>query len=95
MNILLMMLANLVGFVIGTDGIRFFVKQLFGTLEGVCFYRYFNFVGIKPRLTITRFAIPHSGVLLHVRRCTAHVRVSVGPMFLNMNGWLTSPPLIA
>jgi D-alanyl-lipoteichoic acid acyltransferase DltB (MBOAT superfamily) len=35
LNILLMMFANLVGFVIGTDGVQFFVTQLFGTLEGM------------------------------------------------------------
>lgn len=34
-NILMMMAANLVGFVIGTDGIKFFVSQLFGTVEGM------------------------------------------------------------
>jgi hypothetical protein len=34
MNIVLMMAANLVGFVIGTDGIRFFVDELFGTWQG-------------------------------------------------------------
>jgi protein-cysteine N-palmitoyltransferase HHAT len=34
LNIVMMMLANLVGFVIGTDGIRFFVDQLFGTSQG-------------------------------------------------------------
>lgn len=33
-NVLLMMAANLVGFVIGTDGIKFFVSQLLGTREG-------------------------------------------------------------
>lgn len=33
-NVLMMMAANLVGFVIGTDGIRFFVSQLVGTAEG-------------------------------------------------------------
>ncbi|KAL0578918.1 glycerol transporter [Marasmius crinis-equi] len=37
LNILLMMTANLVGFVIGTDGIRFFIDQLFGTLPGLRF----------------------------------------------------------
>ncbi|KAH6901244.1 glycerol transporter [Coprinopsis sp. MPI-PUGE-AT-0042] len=42
-NILMMMAANLVGFVIGTDGIKFFVAQLFGTLEGLMFeYRMRN-----------------------------------------------------
>lgn len=30
----MMMAANLVGFVIGTDGIKFFVSQLVGTKEG-------------------------------------------------------------
>ena len=33
-NIILMMSANLVGFVIGPNGIRFFVEQLFGTSQG-------------------------------------------------------------
>ncbi|ESK97357.1 glycerol transporter [Moniliophthora roreri MCA 2997] len=37
LNILLMMIANLVGFVIGTDGIQFFVDQLFGTISGLKF----------------------------------------------------------
>ncbi|KAE9411626.1 MBOAT-domain-containing protein [Gymnopus androsaceus JB14] len=36
-NILLMMTANLVGFVIGTDGIQFFLSQLFGTVAGIQF----------------------------------------------------------
>ena len=34
-NILMLMAANLVGFVIGTDGIKFFASQVFGTLEGM------------------------------------------------------------
>lgn len=34
---LMMMIANLVGFVIGTDGINFFLRLLFGTWEGVKF----------------------------------------------------------
>jgi len=38
MNIVLMMAANLVGFVIGTDGIRFFVDELFGTSQGLRFF---------------------------------------------------------
>jgi hypothetical protein len=33
----MMMAANLVGFVVGTDGVSFFFSQLFGTLEGVRF----------------------------------------------------------
>ncbi|KAF9007390.1 glycerol transporter [Cyathus striatus] len=36
-NVLMMMGANLVGFVVGTDGIRFFVSQLFGTASGLRF----------------------------------------------------------
>ena len=34
LNILMMMVANLIGFVIGVDGIRFFLSQVFGTLNG-------------------------------------------------------------
>jgi hypothetical protein len=35
LNIVMMMVANLVGFVIGTDGARFFVDELFGTSQGL------------------------------------------------------------
>ncbi|KAJ7094446.1 MBOAT, membrane-bound O-acyltransferase family-domain-containing protein [Mycena belliarum] len=34
LNILMLMTANLVGFVVGIDGMSFFVEQLFGTTEG-------------------------------------------------------------
>lgn len=37
LNVLMMMAANLVGFVIGTDGVRYFVEQLVGTKEGLQF----------------------------------------------------------
>ena len=33
-NILMMMTANLVGFVIGVDGVRFFLSELMGTVQG-------------------------------------------------------------
>ena len=33
-NILMMMAANLVGFVIGTDGVSYMLQQLLGTTEG-------------------------------------------------------------
>ncbi|EJD06915.1 MBOAT-domain-containing protein [Fomitiporia mediterranea MF3/22] len=36
-NILMMLGANLVGFVIGVDGIQYMVRQLFGTIEGLQF----------------------------------------------------------
>ncbi|KAK7064865.1 MBOAT, membrane-bound O-acyltransferase family-domain-containing protein [Favolaschia claudopus] len=36
-NILMLMAANLVGFVLGLDGMKFFVQQLFGTAEGLRF----------------------------------------------------------
>lgn len=36
-NVLMMMSANLVGFVIGTEGIKFFLGELFGTLQGLKF----------------------------------------------------------
>ncbi|KAJ7680007.1 MBOAT, membrane-bound O-acyltransferase family-domain-containing protein [Mycena rosella] len=37
LNMLMLLAANLVGFVIGPDGVRFFVEQLFGTTEGLRF----------------------------------------------------------
>lgn len=33
-NILMMMTANLVGFVVGVDGVRFFLSELMGTIQG-------------------------------------------------------------
>lgn len=36
MNMHMMMVANLVGFVLGTKGMKFMVEQLFGTSEGAC-----------------------------------------------------------
>ncbi|EST05289.1 Membrane bound O-acyl transferase, MBOAT [Kalmanozyma brasiliensis GHG001] len=36
-NVLMMMTGNLVGFAIGTDGMRYMIEQLFGSAEGVRF----------------------------------------------------------
>ena len=36
-----MMAANLVGFVVGLDGLEYFVKQVFGTIAG-------QFVSVMP-----------------------------------------------
>lgn len=33
-NMLLMVGANLIGFVIGTDGVQFFMSELLGTVQG-------------------------------------------------------------
>ena len=37
---MMMMAANLVGFVVGVDGVSFFASQLFGTFEGEVFVRF-------------------------------------------------------
>ncbi|KAF9554748.1 MBOAT-domain-containing protein [Agrocybe pediades] len=50
MNILMMMAANLVGFVVGTEGVAFFFSQLFGTMEGLRFMilcSFCLFVGVQ------------------------------------------------
>ncbi|KAJ8692466.1 glycerol transporter [Pleurotus ostreatus] len=36
-NMMMMMAANLVGFVIGTDGVQFFLQRLTGSIEGTRF----------------------------------------------------------
>ncbi|KAF8963140.1 MBOAT, membrane-bound O-acyltransferase family-domain-containing protein [Flammula alnicola] len=49
-NMLMMVAANLVGFVVGTDGVKFFFSQLFGTWEGIRFMTLSSccmFVGIQ------------------------------------------------
>ncbi|KAK0460900.1 MBOAT, membrane-bound O-acyltransferase family-domain-containing protein [Desarmillaria tabescens] len=58
LNILMMMAANLVGFVIGTDGVRYFVEQLVGTKQGATYalsgfmvsadtFQVFNFLHVQ------------------------------------------------
>jgi D-alanyl-lipoteichoic acid acyltransferase DltB (MBOAT superfamily) len=37
MNMMMMMTANLIGFVVGTDGFKFLASQLFGTWDGARF----------------------------------------------------------
>ena len=37
LNILMMMTANLVGFVIGIDGMKYMIEQIFGSSEGIQF----------------------------------------------------------
>lgn len=37
LNVFMMMAANLVGFVVGLDGVRFFFGELFGTWAGIKF----------------------------------------------------------
>ena len=37
MNILMMMTANLVGFVIGTDGIKYMIRQILDSWQGIQF----------------------------------------------------------
>jgi len=70
-NIVMMMAANLIGFVIGTDGIHFFVDELFGTSQGK----------VPPKLPVPcvcdistrRTPISRGRMLLPVCRVTTYV----------------------
>lgn len=74
---MMMMAANLVGFVIGTDGVQFFLQRLTGSIEGESY----------PEATACRHKIHTStscrhkifGVfrVLHVCRGPPYVRVPV------------------
>ena len=72
-NILMMMAANLVGFVIGTDGVSYMLQQLLGTVEG-------SVVRLCRRtkslmLMTSRTTIPFLRVHMSLRRCPGNVRV--------------------
>jgi len=82
-NIMLMMAANLVGFVVGVEGVSFFGSQLFGTFEGgFCFARFIVSILVWfspwPRPSSRRAIFGRSCVLL-VCRCSVDVWVSVSP----------------
>lgn len=57
LNIVMMMVANLVGFVIGTDGARFFVDELFGTISGVSLLNFYVPCVLMPRGEGIRFLV--------------------------------------
>lgn len=72
-NILMMMAANLVGFVIGTDGVSYMLQQLLGTVEG-------SVVRLCRRtkslmFMTSRTTIPFLRVHMSLRRCPGDVRV--------------------
>ncbi|KAF9525815.1 MBOAT, membrane-bound O-acyltransferase family-domain-containing protein [Crepidotus variabilis] len=49
-NMIMMVTANLVGFVIGTDGVQFFLQEIFGTADGIKFMvagSFIIFVGVQ------------------------------------------------
>lgn len=53
---LLMMAANLVGFVIGTDGLKFFLGELFGTIAGK-FVHDWSYARLTSQYTGVKFAV--------------------------------------
>jgi D-alanyl-lipoteichoic acid acyltransferase DltB (MBOAT superfamily) len=71
-NMFMMMSANLIGFVIGTDGIKYLLSQIFGTWEGISF----RLLSCPPPHFI-RVSIPHWSVCSNVGGRTTHVRVPV------------------
>ena len=71
LNIIMMMVANLVGFVIGTDGTRFFVSELFGTSSGLLLL--INFPCALRTHPRRRCPVSGRRVLLFVCRGATHV----------------------
>lgn len=74
-NMFMMMAANLVGFVIGTDGVSYMLQQLFGTTEGNVARRY----RCKAALMFVSFrkTVPFVRVPMSLHRCASDVRVQV------------------
>jgi hypothetical protein len=71
----MMMTGNLVGFVIGTDGMKYLAGEIFGTWYGTCprFHQSHTLVDTNLRLAV--FCGSMRGV---VYRCATHVRVQGG-----------------
>lgn len=77
-NMMMMMAANLVGFVIGTDGVQFFLQRLTGSIEGESYLeatarRHI----IHTSTSFCRHKIFSVFCVLHVCRGPPYVRVPV------------------
>ena len=71
-NMFMMMTANLVGFVIGTDGVSYLVTRLFGTWEG----QLTTFPTIRTRLltlVLLRRSLSPARMCLLIHGCPSHV----------------------
>ena len=65
-----MMTGNLVGFVIGTDGMKYLATEIFGTWYGACSrFRWSHTLAN----TYLRLAVPRGSVWSVVHRCAVHV----------------------
>lgn len=76
-NMMMMMAANLVGFVIGTDGVQFFLQRLTGSIEGES---YLEATACRHKIhtsTSCRHKIFGVFRVLHVCRGPPYVRVPV------------------
>ena len=73
-NILMMMTANLVGFVIGTEGIKYLLSRLLSGWEGACIYPQLGFDSFQPSGTIpNRCKVSRLRVRMPFRRRASHV----------------------
>jgi len=72
---LMMMTGNLVGFVIGTDGMKYLASEIFGTWYGTCSCFRWSHTRADTDL---RLAISRGSVWSVVHRCAIDVRVQRG-----------------
>ena len=77
LNILMMMTANLVGFVIGTDGIKYMIDQIMGSWQGASTVGPMHFGVVTDPFFSARHTILACCVCVSLRRCTGDVRVQV------------------
>lgn len=77
-NMLMLMAANLVGFAIGVDGIKYLLSQLTGSLQGLACFTFPKQHVDSP--VLFRSQLPSYSVCLLVYCCASYVRVSVSPL---------------
>lgn len=71
LNILMMLSANLVGFVIGADGMMYMIKQIGGAWAGMFISSLTCWLGLMCRFS--RLEIPRNGLYMLIRRSATNV----------------------
>ena len=74
-NLMMMMMANLVGFAVGVDGLKSIIYGIFKDYSGtyISFFRSIS-SNLKNRLTINRSHLPRHSLISTLRRHPSHVR---------------------
>jgi D-alanyl-lipoteichoic acid acyltransferase DltB (MBOAT superfamily) len=69
-NLMMMMMANLVGFAVGIDGLKSIISGIFRDYSGTSYH----LISLRPKLTWHRIGLPRHGIFSSIRGNSSHVR---------------------